>query len=104
MLVGFARTNAAGAEALAAVAPTGRPVQVVTTPPAFSTSNRLCGHQCRRDLLDGPAAASECFDGYDVLVCPSGEEAAANMIGVNDHVLMRTGFPKTEATETAATT
>ena len=100
VLVGLsARTNAPGAEALAAaVAPTARKVRVVTTPPGvlhFKTDCAVIG----ADVIFSTArlAASDCFDGYDVLVCPSGEEAAANMIRVNDHVLMRTGFPKTEA-------
>ena len=100
VLVGLsARTNAAGAEALAAaVAPTGRPVRVVTTPPGVLHFKTDCA-VISADVIFSTArlAASECFDGYDVLVCPSGEEAAANMIRVNDHVLMRTGFPKTEA-------
>ena len=70
----------------------------MTTPPGvlhFKTDCAVIG----ADVIFSTArlAASDCFDGYDVLVCPSGEEAAANMIRVNDHVLMRTGFPKTEA-------
>ena len=42
-------------------------------------------------------AASGCFDGYEVILCPDGEEPAANLIRVNDIVIMRTGFPKTAA-------
>ena len=64
VLVGLsARTNAAGAGALAAaVAPTGRPVRVVTTPPGvLHFKNRLCGHRCRRDLLDGPVGGQRLF-------------------------------------------
>ena len=40
-------------------------------------------------------AASGCFAGYHVIVAPEGEEAAANLIRVNDLVIMRTGFPAT---------
>ena len=80
------------------MAPTGRPVRVVTTPPSVLHFKTDCA-VISADVIFSTArlAASECFDGYDVLVCPSGEEAAANMIRVNDHVLMRTGFPQTEA-------
>ena len=35
-----------------------------------------------------------CLDTNDA---PAGEEAAANLIRFNDHVVMRTGFPKTKA-------
>ena len=47
-------------------------------------------------------AASGCFDGYRVLICPDGEEAAANLIRINDVILMRTGFPQTQRLLTEA--
>ena len=42
-------------------------------------------------------AASGCFEEYNVILCPDGEEPAANLIRVNDVVIMRTGFPETTA-------
>lgn len=45
----------------------------------------------------GRLAASGCFSDYRVIEAPAGEEAAANLIRVNDTVLMRAGFPRTEA-------
>ena len=41
-------------------------------------------------------ATTGCFDNYDVIAVPSGEEEAANLIRINDSILMRTGFPKTK--------
>ena len=40
-------------------------------------------------------SASGCFSGYRVIECPSGEEAAANLVRVNDAVLVGAGYPRT---------
>lgn len=99
ILVGLSdRTDPEGAQALAtAAAPTGLPIRVVTTPPGVLHFKTDCA------IIDDTTifttsrlAASGCFDGYDVIECPAGEEAAANLIRVNDHLIMRTGFPATE--------
>ena len=42
-------------------------------------------------------AAGNCFEGYRVILTPDGEEESANLIRVNDYVIMRTGFPKAKA-------
>jgi dimethylargininase len=39
--------------------------------------------------------ASGLFDGYQTVVVPDGEAAAANAIRVNRHVLLAKGFPGT---------
>ncbi|MEM9201296.1 MAG: arginine deiminase family protein [Actinomycetota bacterium] len=105
VLVGLsARTDRVGVEALAvAVEPAGLPVRVVETPADVLHFKTDCA------IIDDTTifstrrlAVSGCFDGYDVIECPDGEEAAANLIRVNDRVLMRTGFPKTEALLRAA--
>lgn len=91
------RTDAAGIEALQqAVEPLGYTVREVVTPPNILHFKTDCG------LLDSTMifsterlAAVGCFAGYDVLVAPAGEEAAANLIRVNDTVLVAAGFPKT---------
>jgi dimethylargininase len=93
------RTNQRGVDALTPVlAAAGYAVRVVHTPPGVLHFKSDCG------LLDTDTifstsvlAASGCFAGYKVIEAPEGEEAAANLIRVNDHVFMRTGFPKTEA-------
>jgi dimethylargininase len=38
----------------------------------------------------------EAFRGYEVVLVPPGEEYAANCLRVNEHLLMASGFPKTE--------
>ncbi|MEM9466312.1 MAG: dimethylarginine dimethylaminohydrolase [Actinomycetota bacterium] len=99
ILVGLsARTDETGTAALAdAAAPTGLPVRVVTTPPGVLHFKTDCAIVDDTTIFaTGRLAASGCFDGYDVIECPAGEEAAANLIRVNDHVIMRTGFPATE--------
>src|SRR5262249_50884991 len=42
-------------------------------------------------------AASGVFEGTRVLLVPEGEEAAANALRVNDHVLIGLDFPRTAA-------
>ena len=105
VMVGLsARTDAEGVEALTeAVAPTGLPVRVVETPPGvlhFKTDCAIVDDSMIFSTVR--LAASGCFEGYDVLACPVGEEAAANLIRVNDHLIMRTGFPETKAVLDAA--
>lgn len=94
-----ARTDRAGAEALGrAVAATGLTLRVVETPPGVLHFKTDCAIVDDRTIFaTARLAASGCFADYDVIVCPDGEEAAANLIRINDTVLMRTGFPATEA-------
>ncbi len=94
-----ARTNEEGVAALKPILEDlGYAVRIVHTPEGVLHFKSDCG------LLDGKTifstailAASGCFSDYDVIEAPQGEEAAANMIRFNDHVIMRTGFPKTKA-------
>lgn len=105
IMVGLSeRTDRAGVAALAeAVAPTGLPVRIVETPPGVLHFKTDCAIVDDTTILStARLAASGCFDGYDVLICPDGEEAAANLIRVNDVILMRTGFPLTQALLTDA--
>ena len=105
VLIGLsARTDRTGAEALmAALAPTGLAVRVVETPIDVLHFKTDCAIVDEHTIFStGRLAASGCFDGYDVIVCPTGEEAAANLIRVNDVVMMRTGFPATEGILTKA--
>lgn len=76
----------------------GYSIKIVNTPKGVLHFKTDCG------LLDSNTifstellASSGCFDGYKVITAPSGEEAAANLIRFNDHVFMRSGFPKTKA-------
>ena len=101
VLVGLsARTDLVGSDALAqALGPTGLPVRVVETPPDVLHFKTDCAIVDEGTIFStARLAASGCFEGYEVILCPEGEEPAANLIRVNDVVLMRTGFPRTERT------
>lgn len=98
ILVGrSARTNGAGIEALReTVRDWGYPVREFATPPDVLHFKTDCG------LLDGETilttrrlAAGGHLDGYRLIHVAEGEEAAANVVRVNDAVLMPAGFPRT---------
>jgi len=91
------RTNLAGLEALKPVlADHGYTLRIVNTPPGVLHFKSDCS------LLDSSTmfstnvlARSRCFEDYNVIVAPEGEEAAANLIRVNDFIILRSGFEKT---------
>jgi len=91
------RTNMEGAAAIAEIAePRGYSVRHVQTPVGvlhLKTDCATLGDE--RILSTRRLAASGIFDGYDVLLVPDGEEAAANAIRVNDSVLVAGGFEQT---------
>lgn len=99
ILVGLSeRTNETGFQALEAiVAPWGYKMRMLVTPPSilhFKTASSYLGANtvfCTREM-----AESDLFGGYDLLLVPEGEEAAANAIRVNDTILISKGFPKTK--------
>lgn len=100
VLVGrSARTDSQGIASLKAILDQhGYSLRVVETPPDVLHFKTDCG------IVDDNAvvsthrlAASGCFEGYDIHLIPEGEEPAANMIRVNDHVIMPEGFPQTQA-------
>lgn len=98
ILVGLsARTDAAGAEALAAaLAPHGHRVRRVDTPAGVLHLKSDCATLGGDEVLATPRlAASGCFAGYRVIETAAGEEAAANAVRVNDRVLLAAGFPRT---------
>lgn len=100
VLVGLsARTDETGAKQLLSILDEyGFNMRVLKTPPDvlhFKTDCSLIDDHCI--LATERLASSGCFDGYEVLLVPSGEEPAANMIRYNDHIIMPAGFPETEA-------
>ncbi len=100
IIVGLsARTDAAGVAALGvAIEPTGLPVRAVDTPADVLHLKTDCAIIDDHTIFStGRLADSGCFEGYRVVRCPHGEEPAANLIRVNDAVIMRTGFPETAA-------
>jgi dimethylargininase len=98
ILVGrSARTNAAGiAELTRLVADWGHNLREVHTPPGVLHFKTDCSLLDAETVLSTTRlSASGCFDGYQLIDIPDGEEAAANTIRFNDLVLMPAGFPKT---------
>ena len=100
ILVGrSARTNANGVSQLSEiVTPLGYVIREVFTPPEilhFKTDCSLLGPD--EILSTKRLQNSGCFDGYQVINVADGEEASANAIRVNDHVIMPAGFPMTKA-------
>ncbi|MCR9215000.1 MAG: dimethylarginine dimethylaminohydrolase [Proteobacteria bacterium] len=98
VLIGLsARTNEAGAEALRPlVEADGRPLRLVNTPPEILHFKTECGLLDEKTIFATEAIlASGCFGDYETIACPEGEEAAANLIRVNDQVFLSKGHPKT---------
>ncbi|MBG6158011.1 dimethylargininase [Labrenzia sp. EL_208] len=98
VLIGLsARTNRTGAEAFAGVlADWGYDARVCETPDGvlhFKTACSTLGDDVI--LATKVMAASGFFGERKVVVVPDGEEYAANVIRVNDVVLVPEGFPKT---------
>ena len=97
ILIGLsARTDPAGAEALAGLLEgLGRRAQVVETPPGvlhLKTASSLIDEET---VLAAPAlAATGVFAGLRVLEVPPGEEAGANVLRVNDALIVGAGFPR----------
>ncbi len=97
ILIGLsARTDPAGAEALAGLLEgLGRRAQVVETPTGvlhLKTASSLIDEET---VLAAPAlAATGVFAGLRVLEVPPGEEAGANVLRVNDALIVGAGFPR----------
>jgi dimethylargininase len=101
ILVGrSARTDAAGiAELTRLVAPWSYSVRELQTPPGVLHFKTDCSLLDEETILAAPRlAASDCFEGYWVILTAEGEEAAANSIRFNDVVLVPEGFPATAGT------
>lgn len=99
-LIGLSeRTDQAGFDALSPILQKhGFAPRIVNTPKGVLHFKSDCS------LLDGQTifstkvlADSDCFENYKIILTPKGEEAAANLIRVNDYVIMRTGFPRTKS-------
>lgn len=101
ILVGrSARTDRAGIEELSSIVkPWGYTVREVNTPKDILHFKTDCSLLDERTILSTKRlAASDCFEGYEVILVAEGEEACANSIRYNDYVIMPEGFPKTKNT------
>lgn len=99
ILIGLSsRTDAAGAAALAALlADLGRPARVVAPPPGVLHLKTACALLDEATVLAAPAVAAAGLFAADlrVIETPPGEEAAANLIRLNDVVLASASRPRT---------
>jgi dimethylargininase len=98
ILIGLsARTDRLGAESLRALlGELGRGARIVETPSAVLHLKTACALLDEGILIATPALAPA-FADYDVMITPEGEEAAANLIRVNDTILMAAAFPRAAA-------
>lgn len=98
ILVGLSdRTDNAGIVALGEILDNmGYAMRKVETPPGVLHFKTDCALLDENTVLATPRLAqSGCFDGYEIVETAPDEEAAANAIRVNDHVIMAEGFPVT---------
>lgn len=98
ILIGLsARTDATGAEALARwLDSVGRRARIVATPPGVLHFKTACALLDDETVIATPALAEAgLFGTLEVLTTSEGEEAAANLLRVNDIVLAGAGFSRT---------
>ena len=98
ILVGLSmRTDRAGAERFVElVAQLGRRARIVASPPGVLHLKTACALLDEETLVATAALpAAELFDGLHVLTVPAGEEKAANLLRINDVVLVASGYPRT---------
>ena len=98
ILVGLsARTDRPGAIRFCdLVRDLGRHARIVDPPPGLLHLKTGCALIDERTVL-AVAALAPLFPDYEVVATPPGEAAAANLIRVNDRVLMAAAFPGTAA-------
>jgi len=98
ILVGLShRTDQTGYEDLKAILDNwDYKVRAVHTPEnVLHFKSDCCVLDSETVLTTSRLSGAECFSPFRVLTVPSGEEAAANAIRVNDTVLLSAGFPAT---------
>lgn len=98
ILIGLsARTDRTGAKLFCElVRGLGRRARIVEPPRGLLHLKTGCALIDERTLIAVPATAP-LFPGYEVLITPEGEEHSANLIRVNDRILMGDAFPQTVA-------
>ncbi len=91
------RTDLAGAGALQKLlAEFDRASEIVETPADVLHFKTDCSLLDQETVLStARLARSGVFDGFDVVLTPEGEEAAANALRVNDAVMVGADFPRT---------
>lgn len=100
ILVGLSeRTSEAGANDLAAIVePFGYGLTKAHTPKHILHFKSHCSLLDDKTAISTAAlAASDCFEGFDVVIVPDDEPQGSNVIRVNDKVIMAEEAPKTVA-------
>jgi dimethylargininase len=98
ILIGLSgRTDRVGAVRFGELArDLGRRVRIVEPPPGLLHLKTGCALIDERTILAAPALAP-LFADYEILLTPEGENESANLIRVNDRILMGAGFPQSAA-------
>lgn len=93
-----ARTNQEGVDALSKIVKSlGYRVRQINTPESILHFKTDCGLLDEKTIFSSETlAATGCFEGYQVLLAPEEEKAAANLIRINDAVFINSGYPKTQ--------
>lgn len=96
ILVGLsARTDKLGAKRFCELArDLGRRARIVVTPPGVLHLKTACALIDEETMIATPALAS-LFAGYEVIEPPEGEEKAANLLRINDTILIGADYPRT---------
>lgn len=94
-----ARTNQAGFDALATILATFDYLPIkIETPASILHFKTECGLLDSNTIFSTANLASiGCFENYQVILTPEGEEGAANIVRFNDNVLVSQDYPKSEA-------
>jgi dimethylargininase len=98
ILIGLsARTDEAGARCFCALAAElGRRARIVATPPGVLHLKTACALVDEESVIATPAlAAAAIFGGLEVLQTPGGEDKAANLLRLNDTLLVGNDYPRT---------
>lgn len=98
ILIGLSgRTDRGGAESFVALAAElGHRARIAATPLGVLHFKTACALVDEETVIATPAlAAAGCFDGLEVLITPEGEEKAANLLRINDVVLIGADYPRT---------
>jgi dimethylargininase len=96
ILIGLsARTDRPGAERFCElVRELGRKARIVETPPGVLHLKTACALLDEETVIAIPALAG-IFKGLEVIETPAGEEKAANLLRLNDTVLLGADYPRT---------
>jgi len=96
ILIGLsARTDKPGARRFCELARgLGRAARIVETPPGVLHLKTACALLGEETIIATPALAGM-FEGYEVIATPAGEESAANLLRINDTILIGADYPRT---------